>query len=248
MSQRLETSASQGYWLTYQVKIQNFGFTMTGLLHKNLISLYDFQGLCFGVLMASLSLVLLKGAGLVTGQTAGLALLLSYALPVNFGVLFFVIGFPFLILGWMKRGTIFALRTLFAILSISVLAPFMATMILFDTIDPLVAALTGGACASIGIIALFRHNASAGGITILALIIEQKTGFKSGWSQLIFDAGVFVAALFVLDPVLVACSFAGALMTNLMIAWNFNIGQNAPKARPWSGAAGDKGNRSDNNG
>ncbi len=212
---------------------------------NRLISLYDFQGLCFGILMASLSLLLLKGAGLVTGQTAGLALLLSYVLPINFGVLFFALGFPFLIMGWIKRGTVFALRTLFAVFSISVLAPFMAGLITFETIDPWVAAVTGGACASIGIIALFRHNASAGGMTIMALIIEQKTGFKSGWTQLIFDAGVFIAAVFVLDPLLVACSFVGAAVTNLMIAWNFNIGQSAPKARPWSGAASDDGDAAD---
>lgn len=212
---------------------------------KRVISLYDVQGLCFGVLMASLSLLLLKGAGLVTGQTAGLALLFSYILPINFGVLLFVIGFPFLILGWMKRGSVFALRTLFAVFSISVLAPFMALVITFEAIDPWMAAVTGGACASIGIIALFRHNASAGGMTILALIIEQKTGFKAGWTQLIFDAGVFIAAVFVLDPILVACSFVGAVVTNLMITWNFNIGQSAPKARPWSGAASEKSDAAD---
>ena len=49
------------------------------------ISLYDIQGIAFGILMCSLAMLFLKSAGLVTGQLAGLALLLSYVVSMDFG-------------------------------------------------------------------------------------------------------------------------------------------------------------------
>ncbi len=55
---------------------------------NRLISFHDLQGLVFGVLMTSLGVVFLEAVGLVTGQTAGLALLLSYLLPFGFGPVF----------------------------------------------------------------------------------------------------------------------------------------------------------------
>ena len=95
---------------------------------KPLLSAFDLQGLVFGVVMCSLGVVFLKAAGLVTGQTAGIALLLSYVLPLGFGPLFFMIGIPFLILAWSKRGAVFALRTVMVVLGISAGAQILACL------------------------------------------------------------------------------------------------------------------------
>lgn len=192
---------------------------------RKLMTFYDFQGLCFGILMASLGVVFLKAAGLVTGQTAGLSVLLSYVSPFRFGEIFFVISLPFFVLSWIKRGPVFTFRTLFAVAGISLTTPFLSTLVIFAHLDPLVAAILAGACSGVGLIALFRHNASAGGLGILALIVEQKTGFKTGWFQMAFDACVFFAACFVLPLTHVFYSFIGAALVNAIIAWNFRIDQ-----------------------
>lgn len=189
------------------------------------LSLFDLQGLLFGVLMCSLGLVFLKSAGLVTGQTAGMALLLSYVLPVDFGVLFFGIGVPFLVLAWIKRGPAFALRTVAVVVGISAGAQTLPQYVAFDLLHPAAAALLGGLCNGAGLIAIFRHNASAGGMTIVGIIIEQRTGFKAGWFQLLVDAAVFAAAALVLTPAQLIYSFMGALVTNLIIVWNFDVAQ-----------------------
>jgi len=196
---------------------------------KSLISFYDLQGLCFGTLMTSLGVVFLKAAGLVTGQTAGLSILLSYILPFGFGTIFFVISLPFFWLSLIKRGREFTLRTLLVVVGISLLTPFLTTQVTFQNLHPLVAAILAGACSGVGLIALFRHNASAGGLGILALIVEQKTGFKTGWFQMAFDAMVFLAACFVLPLTHVAYSFIGAALINAIIAWNFRIDQSQGK-------------------
>lgn len=197
---------------------------------KNLISFYDLQGLCFGILLACLAMVFLKGAGLVTGQTAGLALLLSYLTSQSFGLLFFLLTLPFLLMGWSMRGAIFALRTTFAVVSISVLVPFFVQHVEFASIHPLIAAIFGGATAGMAVIAMFRHNASAGGMTVLALLIEQKTGIKTGWTQLSFDFFIFAWSASILSPEKLIYSLVGAVIMNLMIAWNFRIEQAAPNS------------------
>ncbi|MBT8155945.1 YitT family protein [Epibacterium ulvae] len=194
------------------------------------ISFYDVQGISFGVLMCSLAMLFLKSAGLVTGQLAGLALLLSYVANLNFGALFLLVSLPFFVLAWFKRGPGFTLRTIAAVVGISLLAPQLARFITFDSLEPIIAAAVGGACGSIGVIALFRHKASAGGGTILALVVEQKTGFKAGWFQLCVDAAIFLGAAFVLPWNLLIVSFLGAAVTNMLIAWNFDISQTRGKS------------------
>ena len=189
------------------------------------MSVFDVQGLAFGIVMTSLSVVFLKAAGLVTGQTAGIALLLSYILPLGFGPLFFLIGLPFLVLAWVKRGPVFAIRTIIVVVGISTLSQLLAKIVLFERLDPLVAAILGGACSGMGLIAIFRHNASAGGMTILGIILEHRTGFKAGWFQLSVDAMVFLASAFVLSPSQLLYSFLGAVITNMAIVWNFDVAQ-----------------------
>ncbi len=200
------------------------------------MSLFDIQGLAFGIVMTSLSVVFLKAAGLVTGQTAGIALLLSYVVPMGFGPLFFMIGIPFLILAWVKRGSVFAIRTIIAVAGISILSQALVQVVSFEQLPPFLAALFGGACSGAGLIAIFRHNASAGGMTILGIILEQKTGFKAGWFQLCVDAVVFLAAAFVLSPGQLFYSFLGAVITNMAIVWNFDVAQSGT-GRPGYGRA-----------
>lgn len=203
-------------------------------------SLFDIQGLAFGIVMTSLSVVFLKAAGLVTGQTAGIALLLSYVLPLGFGPLFFMIGVPFLILAWVKRGAVFAIRTIIAVVGISVLSQVLVEVIRFEHLPPFFAALFGGACSGMGLIAIFRHNASAGGMTIVGIILEQKTGFKAGWFQLSVDAVVFLFSALVLSPEQLFYSFLGAVITNMAIVWNFDVAQSGT-GRPGYGRASNKG-------
>lgn len=201
------------------------------------LSLFDLQGLFFGVLLASLGIVFLKSAGLVSGQTAGLALLLSYVLTIDFGPLFFGLSLPFLILAWTQRGRVFAIRTIAVVIGLSGGSQLLAELVVFDHLDPLVAAICGGASVGIGLIAIFRHNASAGGMTILAVLIEARTGVKAGWVQLLVDAAIFAVSALVLDSALILYSLAGAITTNMIVVWNFDVEQSGT-GRPGYGKSG----------
>lgn len=189
------------------------------------ISLFDLQGLVIGTLLCALGLVFLNGAGLVSGQLAGLSLLISYVTPAGFGPLFFTLSAPLFLLAWTARGPVFTLRSLCVVSAISLVTPLLSRVIAFEHIAPLAAALLGGVCIGIGLLAVFRHNASPGGASILALVIEQRTGLKAGWVQLSVDALIFGVAMMILTPHQVLMSFLGAAVMNLIVAWNFRIEQ-----------------------
>lgn len=187
--------------------------------------IFDLQGLTIGVILCALGILFLKSSGLVTGQAAGLALLLSYVLPWDFGATFFAVSAPFLLIAYRRRGPVFTSRTLIVVVGISFAVEALGHVVLISDPGRPLAALLGGILIGIGVLSVFRHNASAGGMSILSLIVEERTGIKAGWVQLGIDALVFFAACFVLAPGQVFYSSIAAALMNLIIIWNFDIRQ-----------------------
>ncbi len=183
-------------------------------------ALEDAQGLLFGSFVCGASLVLLTHLGLVTGQTAGLAVLISYLTGISVGTVFFVINLPFYWLAYQRMGVAFTLKTFIAVGLLSLFTEFLPLHLGFGDVTPWIGALLFGCMAGGGLLALFRHGASLGGIGILALYLQDRTGFRAGWTQLIVDACIFAVAAFVLEPGVVAASLLGALIVNLVIAIN----------------------------
>lgn len=194
--------------------------TIDSIPHSKHSPLADAQGLVFGSTMAAASLVILTHLGLVTGQTAGLAVLLSYMTGYSFGAVFFVVNLPFYWLAFRRMGLVFTLKTFAAVGLLSALSAVLPDVFQLSYIDPLFGAVLFGMMSGAALLALFRHGASLGGVGILALFLQDKTGFRAGYTQLLFDAGVFTLAFFVIDTPLVLYSLLGALVVNLTIAIN----------------------------
>jgi len=77
-----------------------------------------------------------------------------------------------------------------------------------------------GALVGMGPLAMFRHNGSLGGLGVVALMIQDSTGFRAGYVQLIADAIIFGLAALVLPLWVVLWSLLGAVVLNLIIAVN----------------------------
>ncbi|MRX50304.1 YitT family protein [Paracoccus sp. S-4012] len=180
----------------------------------------DAQGIAFGAGMAAFGILILTHLGLVTGQTAGLALLIAYATGWGFAPLFFVVNLPFYALGYLRFGLGFTLKSFAAVAVLSLLVAWLPGHLSFELLDPAVGAVLYGFVTGAGLLALFRHGASLGGIGIVALMVQDRWGWRAGWVQLGFDAALFAAALTVREPVQVAWSFLGAAVLNLVIAVN----------------------------
>lgn len=180
----------------------------------------DAQGIAFGAVMAAFGVAILTHLGLITGQTAGLSVLLSYATGLPFGAVFFAVNLPFYWLGWRRMGAAFTVKTFASVALLSGLSLLMPGWLSFAHLDPLFGAILFGFCSGAGLLALFRHGASLGGVGIVALMIQDRTGFRAGWTQLGFDLVLFAVALLRLDLQTVVLSALGAVILNLVIAIN----------------------------
>lgn len=180
----------------------------------------DAQGLIYGATMAAFGVTILTHLGLVTGQTAGLAVLIAYATGWGFGPVFFVLNLPFYIFGWLRMGTAFTVKTFIAVALLSALSVWLPGQVSFATLNPWVGAVLFGFLSGSALLALFRHGASLGGIGIVALMLQDRLGWRAGWVQLAFDAVLFALAFLVVPAKTVAISFLGAVVVNLVIAVN----------------------------
>ncbi|WP_460273482.1 YitT family protein [Celeribacter sp. ULVN23_4] len=180
----------------------------------------DAQGILFGTIMCAFALIPLRTLGLITGQIAGFAVLMSYVTGWSFGWVFFVANLPFYWFGYKRLGKKFMLKTFAAVVMVSIFSEWFPTLATFETLNPLLGAVIFGFATGAGLLAIFRHGASLGGIGIIGLYIQDATGFKAGYVQLIFDACLFIAAFFLLPLPMVLYSLLGALLVNLVIAIN----------------------------
>lgn len=180
----------------------------------------DLQGILAGVVMAALALMVLRGAGLVTGQAAGLALLIAYATGWELGLVLVAINAPFLLFAAGRLGWRFVAKSVAAMGAMAALVAFAPGFVTLAPTHPVAAAVIGGVAAGFALLAVFRHGASLGGFGVLSLWLQDRTGFRAGWTQMIVDAAVFGLALLVLDFASVGVSALGAAILNLMIALN----------------------------
>jgi len=180
----------------------------------------DAQGLIFGTLMCALGLQFLQHAGFITGQTAGLALVISYASGWGFGAVFFVVNLPFYWLGLRRIGLAFTVKSLIAVSLLSAMAALMPRWLDFSTLHPLLAGVLFGFTTGSGLLAIFRHGGSLGGIGIVALMVQDRTGFRAGWLQMGFDAVLFALALLWIPADRVLWSVPGVVILNAVLAIN----------------------------
>jgi len=182
--------------------------------------LEDAQGIVFGSVMGAFGPFLLGSAGLITGQLAGLALLIAQVTGWGFGPVYLVLSLPFYGFGYKRMGLGFLRRTIAAVLLMVATSMLLPRLIAFDTLHPGAAAVLAGFVAGAGLLALFRHRTSLGGIGAVALDLQDRLGVKAGWVQMGFDAALFAAALAVLPLDRVLWSAMGAAVLNVVIAIN----------------------------
>ena len=189
----------------------------------------DVMAMLLGTFFVALGVTFYTHAVLLTGSTAGLALLLSYMTSSvtgwGFGVYFFAINLPFYYLAVKRMGWSFTLRTFAAIGLVSLFSELTQGWVQFASVPSIYAALMGGALMGIGMLMLFRHRTSLGGINILALYLQDEHGFRAGYVQLTIDGVILLIALTQLPLDRVGYSVLGALTLNLIIALNHKPGR-----------------------
>jgi uncharacterized membrane-anchored protein YitT (DUF2179 family) len=183
-------------------------------------ALDDAQGMAFSVTMAGLGIHILGHMGFVTGQTTGLAVLAAHLTGLPFPLVYFAITLPFLALAWVRMGRRFALKTLAITASLSILVALLPRWIELGRIEPAVAAILIGLLFGIAALAAIRHGGSFGGLSVLWIELQDRTGIKAGHAQLLSDITIFAVAALILPPEKLIYSFLGAAVFALFLASN----------------------------
>lgn len=180
----------------------------------------DLQGIGFGVTMAALGMHILTHMGFVTGQTAGIAVLLTHLTGLPFPAVYFTVTLPFLGLAWRRLGAGFALKTLATTAALSALVAVLPNWIELGRIEPVIAAVLFGLLFGIAALAAIRHGGSFGGLSVLWIEVQDRTGFRAGHAQLLSDIAIFGLAALILPLETLLYSFLGAAVFSLFLAVN----------------------------
>lgn len=181
----------------------------------------DAQGLLTGTLFAAFGVFLMQYAGLVPGGTVGIALLVHYGLGVDVGLALFVVNLPFYALAWLRLGKAFTVRTAIAVSLLSFLSWWLPRAITLQQIDGVLAAVLGGLLCGAGMLFLFRHGASLGGLNVLALRLHDRFGWSTGKVQMALDAVIVLGgAVLTADLRRLGLSVLAVVAINLVLVFN----------------------------
>jgi uncharacterized membrane-anchored protein YitT (DUF2179 family) len=185
----------------------------------------DIQALVTGTLFVALGVVMFGTAGLLTGGTAGIAFLIHYAGAMSFSLAFFVINLPFYVFAWKRMGMAFTLKTFASVGLLSLFTYLLPKGLAFEQLSPPLAAILGGLLCGTGMLILFRHRASLGGLNVLVLYLQERLGWRAGRVQMAIDSLIVLGAFWVADWERVALSVLGAVVMNLTLAINHRPGR-----------------------
>ena len=155
---------------------------------------------------------------LSAGGIAGIALLVSQAVPVGTGILILILNIPVMLLGMWKFGVRFMSMTVGVLVVSSPLIDLFASWGALTEV-PLLAALAGGALMGTGMGVLYRAGASSGGMDVIAKLIHLRFPyFKTGGIFLVLDSIVLAAtALVFRDVDLALYAAVGILVSTYLL-------------------------------
>lgn len=178
----------------------------------------------FALLCASLfvafGVFLFQSQELMMGGTAGLALLGTFVIPAKFGVLFFVVNLPFYYLAWRHISKRFMINTFITVTTVSLLSEWVPHFVDISRINPVFAAIFGGILIGVGMLMMFRHSSSLGGLGILAYYLQNRFGIRAGTFQLLADTCILGLSFIYIDVYLVLISILAAFCLNMVLSLN----------------------------
>jgi len=159
-------------------------------------SLKEFFLILVGILLAGFGLKgFLIPSGFIDGGVTGISLLIHFLTPINLSLLIFVINLPFIFLARKQIGKVFAIKTFFAIIVLSLSLLWINYPII--TLDKILVAIFGGFLLGAGIGLSVRGGSVLDGTEILSVYLNRKTGFSIGEIVFFINVIIFsVAAIF----------------------------------------------------
>jgi len=180
----------------------------------------DALALLTGTFILSFAMTLLQQAGIMTGGTAGLSLLLHYIIDIKFGVLFFFINIPFYYFAYKKMGMALVVKTFIAVALLAGFSAIIPQFFHLSDVNPIYAAIFANVLMGVSFLILFRHRSSLGGINLLALYLQERFDIPAGKVQLGIDMAILLTSLLFVDWKLILVSIMGVIILNSIILLN----------------------------
>ena len=139
---------------------------------------------------------------MVGGGVSGVSAILLYAFNIPVSISFFVINLILLLIALKVLGKAFGVKTVYAIIMISVfyeiVPPFIPEVFIQEIAisnGKLLCAIFGGVCAGLGIGISFSQGGSTGGTDIVALMIVKYKNVSAGRIILLLDIFIIASSL-----------------------------------------------------
>lgn len=126
--------------------------------------------------------------GFIDGGVTGISLLISFLTPIALPILILIINIPFIFLARKQVGKIFAIKTFFAIIGLSLCLIYVHYPII--TSDKLLVSVFGGFLLGAGIGFSVRGGSVLDGTEVLSVYLSRKVGFSMG--EIIFFINIII--------------------------------------------------------
>ena len=134
--------------------------------------------MCFYIvgsfLFATAITVFISANEISSGGITGIATLLSYLFNIPSGIFFFLLNLPILILGFIKFGGKFIVKTAIASTVFSITLTVTDLVMPAVKVDKILAAVFGGLLIGAGVSIVMLRGATTGGFDILAKLVNKK--------------------------------------------------------------------------
>lgn len=127
-----------------------------------------------GIIYSIAVLLFLSENEISPGGLTGIATMLNYLFALPVGTVVFIMNIPLLIIGFMKFGGVFIVKTTVSTVAVSVILDIVEGFLPAFRIDPLLAAVFGGLLMGSGISLFMLRGATTGGVDIIAKLINRR--------------------------------------------------------------------------
>lgn len=154
---------------------------------------------------------------LAPGGVTGIAIILNRISGLETGTWMLIINIPILALGTWKFGWRFILSTMYCTALTSLFTNWMTPYGPL-TVDPLLAALVGGALIAVALGLVFKAGATSGGTDIIIKLLRLRfPHLKTGYLFLITDALIVTGSAFVFKNIDVALYAGLVVLVNSLL-------------------------------
>ena len=132
---------------------------------------------------------------------------------------------PFFAFGLAIGGWRYIVRSVVAVLLVSIASRGLPLVIEIGRADAAVSSIVGGLLVGVGMLIVIRHGGSLGGLNILSLYLQERIGVSAGKTQLAVDTSIIGLSAMLLSAGNALLSVLSVVAINMVLITNHKAGR-----------------------